>query len=54
MDIMDEQELRKRVNVPQKEEIIDETLPLIQDEDDKLKKESNVVVSKVIILNIYI
>jgi len=38
MDILEEQEIRKRINIPQKEEIIEELQPLIQDEDDKKAK----------------
>ncbi|ORX85212.1 PMT-domain-containing protein [Anaeromyces robustus] len=47
MDIMEEQELRKRINIPGKEEATaEETQPLIQDDDDKKLKEKNTAAAK--------
>eukprot|EP00833_Pecoramyces_ruminatium_P010431 jgi/Orpsp1_1/1184463/evm.model.c7180000089631.1 len=46
MDIMDENELRKRTNISSKEEVIEEIQPLIQEEDDKILKEKNALAAK--------
>jgi len=46
MDLMDEQELRKRINITTNQEI-EEIQPLIQDEDDKLLKEKKDLAAKV-------
>jgi len=49
MEIKEDQELRKRINVPQKEEVVvDELKPLIQEEDDKNVKEAKAKAAKVI------
>jgi len=44
---MEEQELRKRINIPLKDEIAEEKLPLIQDDDDKKLKEKKALNAKV-------
>jgi len=47
MEIKEDQELRKRINVPQKEEVVvDELKPLIQEEDDKNVKEAKAKAAK--------
>jgi len=46
MDIMDDQELRKRINTPARDEVIEELQPLIQDEDDKNLKEKKAMSAK--------
>jgi len=45
MDIMEEQELRKRINIPSKGDV-EEIQPLIQEEDDKILKEKNAIAAK--------